>query len=155
MTNLTTTMYIQSLMLLGKSVTDLQPGPYKPRESKNVTQIPWMSWKWHRCFLPRWPDIADPALGQNTDNDGGYRHSCSKLLPEEKAWGVPNPQRKQSAWNSLTTHKGCPEIANNLRRWRPICSLSEWYRHCETRGWQLDFGCPRHILYFSESRLFF
>ena len=29
--------------------------------------------------------IASPALGQNTDNDHAYGHSCSKLLPEGKS----------------------------------------------------------------------
>lgn len=30
------------------------------------------------------PTLPNPALGPATDNEGGHKHSCSKLPPEEK-----------------------------------------------------------------------
>lgn len=35
-----------------------------------------------------WPACEDPALGHDEDNEGGHRHSCPKLLPEDKATDI-------------------------------------------------------------------
>lgn len=119
------------MLLLENISQECQTQKGKP---KNIKQFLWMSGKRHWCFFVSLTRHSKPALGQNTDNDGGYRHSFSKLLPEEKARGVvKSPGVKAERMKRASPHKSCPEIANNVRRWRPVCSLSEWYRHCENQ----------------------